>query len=83
MNTRELAKLACDALADKKAGDVKVIDIREISVIADYFIIKNCQVFSDWAIIHYFWKHLRLLMSLQAMLNILGQESKHLAQYCK
>ena len=24
MNTRELAKLACDALADKKAGDVKV-----------------------------------------------------------
>ena len=41
MNTRELAKLACDALADKKAGDVKVIDIREISVIADYFILAD------------------------------------------
>ncbi len=41
MNTRELAKLACNALADKKAGDVKVIDIREISVIADYFILAD------------------------------------------
>lgn len=37
--SRTMARLACRALAEKKALDVKVIDIREISVIADYFII--------------------------------------------
>lgn len=35
----ELAKLAIAALEDKKAEDIKVIDISEVSVIADYFII--------------------------------------------
>lgn len=35
----EMAKLAIDALEDKKAEDIKVIDISEVSVIADYFII--------------------------------------------
>lgn len=37
----EMAKLACKALEDKKAKDVKVIDIREVSVMADYFIIAS------------------------------------------
>lgn len=35
----EMAKLAIGALEDKKAEDIKVIDISEVSVIADYFII--------------------------------------------
>lgn len=35
----ELAKLAIEALEDKKAEDIKVIDISEVSVIADYFLI--------------------------------------------
>lgn len=35
----EMAKLAIAALEDKKAEDIKVIDISEVSVIADYFII--------------------------------------------
>lgn len=35
----ELAKLATQALEDKKAEDISVIDISEVSVIADYFII--------------------------------------------
>lgn len=41
MNDRSLAmaKLAIEALEDKKAEDIKVIDISEVSVIADYFII--------------------------------------------
>ena len=41
MNDRSLAmaKLAIEALEDKKAEDIKVIDICEVSVIADYFII--------------------------------------------
>lgn len=36
---KEMALLAVQALEDKKAADVCVIDISEISVIADYFII--------------------------------------------
>ena len=41
MNSNEIAKLAITALEDKKAEDIKVIDISEVSVIADYFIITN------------------------------------------
>lgn len=35
----DMMKLAINALEDKKAEDIKVIDISEVSVIADYFII--------------------------------------------
>jgi len=38
-NTEEIARLAIQALEDKKAEDIRVIDISEVSVIADYFII--------------------------------------------
>lgn len=41
MNSNEIAKLAISALEDKKAEDIKVIDISGVSVIADYFIIAN------------------------------------------
>lgn len=41
MNSKEIAKLAITALEDKKAEDIKIIDISEVSVIADYFIIAN------------------------------------------
>lgn len=41
MEAREAAKIACMALEDKKGKDVKVIDIRNISVIADYFILAD------------------------------------------
>ena len=34
-----MARLAIEALEDKKAEDIKVIDISEVSVLADYFII--------------------------------------------
>ena len=37
----EMAKLAIGALEDKKAEDIRVIDISEVSVIADYFIIAS------------------------------------------
>ena len=39
MTSAEYCKIAVKALEDKKAEDVKVIDIREISPIADFFII--------------------------------------------
>ena len=36
-----MAKLAYNALDDKKGEDIKVIDISSVSVLADYFIIAN------------------------------------------
>lgn len=41
MNTKETALLAVNALEDKKAEDIRIIDISEISTIADYFIIAD------------------------------------------
>lgn len=41
MNTKETALLAVNALEDKKAEDIRIIDISEISTIADYFIITD------------------------------------------
>ena len=38
---KEMARLACEALEDKKAVDVKIINIEGVSVIADYFIIAS------------------------------------------
>lgn len=40
-NSREMTKLAITALEDKKANDIRVIDISGVSVIADYFIIAS------------------------------------------
>ncbi len=39
--SKELAKIVCTALEDKKATDIKVIDISDVSVLADYFIIAS------------------------------------------
>lgn len=39
MNSLEMTKLAITALEDKKAEDIRVIDISGVSVLADYFII--------------------------------------------
>lgn len=36
-----MAKIAYDALADKMGEDIKVLDIHEISVLADYFLIAH------------------------------------------
>ena len=38
---KEMVKIAVKALEDKKAEDVKIIDIGGVSTIADYFIIAN------------------------------------------
>ena len=40
-NSREMVKIACHALSEKKAEDIKIIDIGEISPIADYFVIAS------------------------------------------
>ena len=37
-NTKEKTSLAIKALEDKKRNDIRVIDIQDISTIADYFI---------------------------------------------
>ncbi len=38
-NSMEMAKLAVKALEDKKAEDIRIIDISQVTVIADYFLI--------------------------------------------
>jgi len=39
--TKKMVKLAIEALEDKKAEEICVIDISEISVLADYFLIAS------------------------------------------
>ena len=39
--SKEMARIAWNALSDKKVEDIKIIDITGISVLADYFIIAN------------------------------------------
>lgn len=41
MEALEMVKIAVKALDDKKAEDIKVIDIQGVSSIADYFVIAN------------------------------------------
>ena len=41
MTSQEYCKIAVAALEDRKAEDVKIIDIREISPVADYFVIAD------------------------------------------
>ena len=38
---KKMAGLAIEALEDKKAEDIRVIDISEVSVLADYFLIAS------------------------------------------
>lgn len=41
LSAKEMAKIAYNALEDKKAEDIRIIDISEVSTIADYFIIAD------------------------------------------
>ena len=38
---KEMVRLAYEALEDRKGEDIQVIEIKDISIIADYFIIAN------------------------------------------
>jgi ribosome-associated protein len=40
-NSKNMVKLAYQALEEKKGEDITVIEIKDISIIADYFIIAN------------------------------------------
>lgn len=40
-DSKKMAAMACEALEDKKANDIKVIDIEKVSSLADYFIIAS------------------------------------------
>lgn len=39
--SKEMAKIAVQALEDKKAKDVRILDISAVSVLADYFLIAS------------------------------------------
>ncbi len=39
--SKQMVKLAFEALDEKKGEDIQIIEIKDISIIADYFIIAN------------------------------------------
>jgi len=39
MNSKEMVKIAMNALEEKKAENIRVLDISKVSVLGDYFII--------------------------------------------
>lgn len=41
MDSKECVKIVVEGLQDKKANDIRIIDIREISAMGDYFIIAD------------------------------------------
>lgn len=41
MTSAEMTKLAITSLEDKKAEDIRIIDISKVSVLADYFLIAS------------------------------------------
>lgn len=41
MDTKDFAKTAIEVMKDKKAEDIKALDIQEISTMADYFVIAS------------------------------------------
>ena len=41
MTSKEMVKIAYEALSDKKGQDIKIIDIQSVSVLADYFLIAS------------------------------------------
>ena len=65
----EMTKIAYQALEEKLAEEIKVLDIRQISVIADYFIIANGKtwVLIDFGdiVIHIFDQENRLFYDLE------------------
>ncbi|MBQ4284749.1 MAG: ribosome silencing factor [Lachnospira sp.] len=40
-NSKEMLNIAVEAMKDKKAEDIRIIDISKVSVIADYFVIAS------------------------------------------
>lgn len=40
-NSKKMVKLVYEALDEKKGEDIQIIEIKDISIIADYFIIAN------------------------------------------
>ena len=40
-NSKEMAKIVVNALEEKKAKDLKLLDLSDVSVLADYFVIAS------------------------------------------
>lgn len=71
-NSNEMARIAYNALADKKGEDIRIIDIGKVSVIADYFIIASGSNSNQVQ---------ALVDNVQDSLNKEGHEMKHLEGY--
>ena len=81
MTSKEMAKLACLALEDKKAEDITIIDISGVSVLADYFIIangSNSVMYWHWHSIHNSFE----TFVIEKVLHI-AQQREDAFYYCK
>ena len=68
--SKEMTRLAISALEDKKAEDISIIDISEVSVLADYFLIgyqSGNWILMDYGdiIVHIFDRENRLFYDLE------------------
>ena len=61
----DLVKAAVRALDEKKAEDIEVIQITELSVVADYFVIANGT--SNSVVVHVFHKESRAYYNLERL----------------
>mgnify|MGYP000816340627 CR=1 FL=1 len=62
---KEMAKIAFEALEDKKGEDVCAIDISAVSVLADYFVIANGNSDSQVRALAVSYTHLTLPTKLE------------------
>ena len=46
-DSKEMAKIAVSALEEKKAKDLKLLDISDVSVSADYFIFASGSIYNQ------------------------------------
>lgn len=69
---KQIAKIAYHALEDKKGENIKIIDISNVSVMADYFIIANGSNVNQVQ---------ALVDNVQEELNKIGVEAKQVEGY--
>ena len=54
--SKKMARIAYDALNEKKGEDIKIIDIAEVSTLGDYFVIANGNSLSGGQLLSTTWK---------------------------
>ena len=53
--SKEMAKIAYEALDEKKAVDITIIDIQKVSVLADYLLLPAVQIKIRYRLLWIMW----------------------------